>query len=196
MARKIKYVTPRGNTLRLLHSLGISRICPIFTAADVEETGGGNALKTATENARIKGEWAAARTDKPVFAFDTVVGLDGAVYGKPKTQDEAVGMFKTLCGRTHEVITAVYYRDKSKIIQKSEKTLVTFGAFDDELVYNYVRSGAPFDKAGGYNIDDEAIGAIVTGIKGEYDNVVGLPVGLTEKLIEENIIYGENGYSR
>ncbi|MDE7406615.1 MAG: Maf family protein, partial [Clostridiales bacterium] len=63
-----------------------------------------------------------------------------------------------------------------------------------DIVYNYVESGAPFDKAGGYNIDDPQIKPLIAAVDGDYDNVVGLPVKLTEKLIEENLIYGENGY--
>lgn len=129
------------------------------------------------------------------MAFDTVVGLNERVFGKPKDRDEAIDMFKTLCGRTHEVVTAVYLRIGEKIIEKFEKTLVTFGAFDAELVYNYVDSGAPFDKAGGYNIDDPQIKPLIQRVDGDYDNVVGLPVALTEKLIEENLFYGEDGDS-
>lgn len=161
--------------------------------ADVDERDSGDAERTAVANARKKGEYTAARTELPVLAFDTVVGLDGRVFGKPKSADEAIAMFKALCGRTHEVITAVFLCVNGKIIEKTQKTFVTFGAFDRELVYNYVASGAPFDKAGGYNIDDAEIKPLIVRVEGDYDNVVGLPVKLTEKLIEENLCYGENG---
>ncbi|MDE7464737.1 MAG: Maf family protein [Clostridiales bacterium] len=192
LAYNIKYI---GLTERKGEAPDFPRVKPIFISADVEETAVGTAHDVATANARLKGEWAAARHDLPIFAFDTVVGIDDEVFGKPKTAEEAVNMFKRLCGRTHEVITAVYFRNNGKIIEKSEKTSVTFSAFNRELVYNYVDSGAPFDKAGGYNIDDAAIKPLIAGVAGEYENVVGLPVALTEKLIEENLIYGENGYS-
>ncbi len=189
LAQKIKYIGGGADAHCFV------RINPVFAVADAEEVSVGNACDVARINARIKGEWARARYASPVFAFDTVVDVDGTAFGKPKTRREAVDMLKTLCGRTHEVITAVYFANKEKIIEKSEKTAVTFGAFDERLVYNYVDSGAPFDKAGGYNIDDAAIKPLVIKVDGEYDNVVGLPVGLTEKLIEENLVYGENGYS-
>ncbi len=196
LAEKIKYVTPDLTTSRLLHERGISRIIPVFVATEVEEQkNAGGARATACVNARLKGEFAAAKYAEPVFAFDTVVGLGGEVFGKPNTEAEAVEMFEALCGKTHEVVTAVYFEHKGKIIEKSEKTAVTFGAFDRELVYNYVKSGAPYDKAGGYNIDDEAIKPLIVDVCGDYYNVVGLPLGLTEKLIEENLLYGENGYS-
>lgn len=161
---------------------------------DANEVTLSSATATAEANARIKGERAAELTELPVLAFDTVVGRGDCVFGKPKTKAEAINMFKTLCGGVHEVVTAVYFRTKSKIIEKSQKTLITFGAFDRDLVYNYVESGAPYDKAGGYNIDDNEIAPLIVGIDGDHDNVVGLPVALTEKLIEENLIYGEDGY--
>ena len=161
---------------------------------DVEEVTLSGAEQTAAANARKKGEAAMKKTELPVLAFDTVVGLNDIVYGKPETYDDAVRMLKSLCGNTHEVVTAVFFAVNGKIIEKTEKTHVTFGAFDKDLVYNYVESGAPFDKAGGYNIDDPQIKPLITAVDGDYDNVVGLPVKLTEKLIEENLIYGEDGY--
>lgn len=160
---------------------------PQLMKTEAEEIVLPSAVQTATVNARRKGEWAAVRTHLPVLAFDTVVGVADRVLGKPRTRDEAVAMFELLCGRKHEVVTAVYFRINSKIIEKTEKTTVEFGAFDAQTVYNYVDSGAPYDKAGGYNIDDAAIKPLVKSVDGDYCNVVGLPVALTEKLIEENI---------
>lgn len=177
----------------------IPRVNPIFMAVDVAEIVLPRASETATRNARIKGEAAAKLTDKPVLAFDTVVGIDDRVLGKPATREQAVEMFRLLCGRSHEVVTAVYLdirvngEKNRKIIEKFEKTTVTFGAFDSELVYNYIDGGNPYDKAGGYNIDDPQLKPLIAGVDGDYDNVVGLPVKLTEKLLEENLFYGEAG---
>lgn len=194
LINKIKYLKEYAPDLtRAGERLPIVR--PVFMNADVEEVKSGALCDVASENARLKGEWAAKRTEHPVFSFDTVVGLCDAVYGKPQSRDEAIFMLKSLCGVTHEVVTAVYFAVKGKIIQKFQKTSVTFGAFDRELVYNYVDSGAPYDKAGGYNIDDAAIAPLIKSVCGESDNVVGLPIALTEKLIEEYLIYGEDGYS-
>lgn len=174
----------------------IKCVRPIFMPADVNEVVLSDAVETARANARQKGEWAAKRTHLPVLAFDTVVCLNGEVFNKPRTREEAIGMFKRLCGHTHTVVTAVYLRVGAKIIEKNEKTSIGFGAFDKDLVYNYVDSGAPYDKAGGYNLDDAEIRPLITCVCGDRDNVIGLPVGLTEKLIEENLTaYGEDGYS-
>ncbi|MCH5158401.1 MAG: Maf family protein [Clostridiales bacterium] len=194
LAEKIKYITtgPREETLLL--SRGIKKIVPVFMPVDVDEVTLSSAEETAVVNARLKGEKAAAFTASPILAFDTVVGTDSSVFGKPTAREQAVSMLKELCGRTHVVVTAVYFRVNEKIIEKTEKTYVTFGAFNKDLVYNYVDSGAPYDKAGGYNIDDPEVRSLVTKIDGDYDSVVGLPVLLTEKLIEENLIYGEDGH--
>lgn len=195
LARKISFVTPSLRTRDILRSRGIDRVEPIFMPTDAKEVVAATATETAERNARIKGECAARSTDLPIFAFDTVVGMGGVVFGKPETREEAVGMFETLCGATHEVVTAVYLRVKTKIIEKHAKTYVTFGAFDKDLVYNYIDSGAPFDKAGGYNIDDVEIGPLIVDVRGERDNVVGMPVATIEKLIEEYLIYGKDGDS-
>ncbi len=173
----------------------IKCVQPRILPTNVDEVTLSGAEKTATANARLKGESAAKSTDLPVLAFDTVVGLGARVFGKPKDRAEAINMFETLCGHTHEVVTAVYLRVKDKIIEKNEKTLVTFGAFRRDLVYNYVDSGAPYDKAGGYNIDDPQIKPLIERVEGDFYNVVGLPVTLTEKLIEENLIDGKDEYS-
>ncbi len=171
-------------------------VTPVFVPVNVSEKTLSGAQATAEYNARLKGERAAELfPNKVILAFDTVVGIGDSVFGKPKDRDEAIFMFETLCGATHEVVTAVYLRVKEKIIVKSEKTYITFSAFDKDLVYNYVDSGAPFDKAGGYNIDDPEIKPLIVKVDGDYFNVVGLPVSMTEKLIEENLVYGEDGYS-
>ncbi len=196
LAEKIKYVHPDAETSKRLHKLGFSRVLPNFEPTAVQETVCATAAETAKANARLKGEHAARFSELPVLAFDTVVGLNDRVFGKPRTAAEAVGMFETLCGSTHEVITAVFFEFDGHIIEKNEKTLVTFGAFERETVYNYVESGAPFDKAGGYNIDDAEIKPLIAEVRGDYSNVVGLPIALTEKLIEEYLNYVENGYSR
>ena len=172
------------------------RFTPVFAPVDADEKTLSGATATAEYNARLKGERASELfPDKVVLAFDTVVGIGDKVFRKPKDRNEAISMFRTLCGATHEVVTGVYLRVKEKIIVKSEKTYITFGAFDKNLVYNYVDSGAPFDKAGGYNIDDPEIKPLVVKVDGDYTNVVGLPVSMTEKLIEEYLVYGEDGYS-
>lgn len=124
----------------------------------------------------------------PVLGADTVVSADGRILGKPRTKDEAYDMFRFLCGRTHAVYTGVCITDGKRTVSGYEKTLVRFAPYDEKIVSAYIASGKPFDKAGGYGIQDKELAPILDGIDGDYDNVVGLPVGLVDKLLRENFL--------
>ena len=170
------------------------RITPVFAPSNVNEVsldGKDRAARTARANARLKAEHAAKTHDAPVIAFDTVVGIGDEVLGKPTNKADALRMFKLLCGNTHSMITAVCIIANGKVYEDGETTFVTFGAFDPVVTDRYIESGAPFDKAGGYNIADAELAPIVSSVIGGIDNVVGMPLTLSEKLIEENILYGE-----
>jgi septum formation protein len=97
--------------------------------------------------------------------------------GKPGNEENAVRMLRQLSGRTHEVITGVMLRDTESGRESvfSETTEVIFRELDDEEILRYARSGDPFDKAGAYGIQSGAC-VFVRGIRGDYFNVVGLPV--------------------
>lgn len=120
--------------------------------------------------------------DKTVIGCDTVVVFGGQVLGKPKNRDDATRTLKMLSGKTHFVITGVCV--KNKFYQKSafDKTEVRFNPLSDDFIKIYVDSGAPLDKAGSYGIQD---GGFVKEYFGSYTNVVGLPVTLVKKLLEE-----------
>ena len=109
-----------------------------------------------------------------VIGCDTVV-ICGEVMGKPKDRDDAERMLRLLSGRTHKVITGVTIAYKDKKLSFSEVTEVTFLDLSDEDIALYIESGEPFDKAGAYGI--QGLGSmLVSGIKGDFFNVVGLPV--------------------
>lgn len=151
-------------------------------AKEAEEAG--SPEETAALNARLKAEEVASRfPNETVLGADTIVTIDGRILGKPKTEADAFNMLKMLSGRTHAVITALCVINHGKKIENHEKTLVTFSAFDENLVYNYIKSGSPFDKAGGYGIQDEAFSPLVKAVDGDIDNVIGLPVGLLRKML-------------
>ena len=76
-----------------------------------------------------------------------------------------------------------------KIVSFCEKTLVEFGPYDDALVSAYIATGKPFDKAGGYGIQDDELAPLVVGISGDRDNIIGLPVGRVERPILENFYF-------
>ena len=107
----------------------------------------------------------------------TVVGCD-----TPKDRDDAFRTLKRLSGRTHFVITGVCVRNKYKKIINYDKTEVKFNVLSDEFIRIYVDSGSPLDKAGSYGIQD---GGLVKEYYGSYSNVVGMPVSLVKKMLEE-----------
>jgi septum formation protein len=126
---------------------------------------------------------AKANAYKPLLAdktiaitADTVVILDDKIIGKPKTEEEAFGMIKSLSGRVHEVITAVCIFTNEKTTEFYSSTEVHFSALTDEEIRYYINKYKPFDKAGSYGVQ-EWIGYIgIEKIVGSYFNVMGLPV--------------------
>ena len=122
-----------------------------------------------------------------VLGADTVVATeDGKILGKPENFEQAEEMFRLLCGKTHTVVTGICLYSKEKKITKFEKTYVTFGAFNAEIVYNYIKSGNAYDKAGGYGIQDESLKPLIKRVDGDFDNVIGLPVRLVKEILKEN----------
>ena len=111
-----------------------------------------------------------------LITSDTIVWLDGKALGKPTDESDAFRMLKDLSGKKHEVITSISI--KSKYFQKiiNDTTIVSFNNIADEEINYYIKNYKPFDKAGGYGIQ-EWIGFIaINKIEGSYFNVVGLPV--------------------
>ncbi|MDT0644479.1 Maf family nucleotide pyrophosphatase [Zunongwangia sp. F363] len=120
-----------------------------------------------------------------LITSDTIVLNDGVAMGKPADAAEAVGMIESLSGKTHQVITSVCFTTAQKQETIHSTTRVSFRELTSEEIVFYVRNYKPFDKAGGYAIQ-EWIGLVgITGIEGSYFNVVGLPTHLVyNKLIE------------
>lgn len=120
--------------------------------------------------------------DEVVLTADTVVVLGHEVLGKPRDAAEASRMLHKLSGKTHHVITGVCLTTSTSQRRFSVSTEVTFKHLTDEEISYYITHYQPFDKAGAYGIQ-EWIGYIgVTGIRGSYFNVMGLPV---QRIYEE-----------
>ncbi|MGA8503056.1 MAG: Maf family protein [Candidatus Sulfotelmatobacter sp.] len=121
-----------------------------------------------------------------VLGADTIVVVDGAILGKPGDADDAVRMLRMLSGRTHAVITGVCVVgqgvDKADALTASETTMVTFCELSDDEIRDYVATGEPMDKAGGYAIQGIA-SRWVPRIEGDYSNVVGLPVARVYRML-------------
>ncbi|MBQ9678524.1 MAG: septum formation protein Maf [Prevotella sp.] len=115
-------------------------------------------------------------SDELIITADTIVVLGQEVMGKPKDAADAHQMLQKLSGKTHQVITGVCLTTQERQVCFSVETDVTFKTLTDEEITYYVDHYQPFDKAGAYGIQ-EWIGHVgVTGLKGSYFNVMGLPV--------------------
>ncbi|NPA67451.1 MAG: septum formation protein Maf [Chlorobi bacterium] len=111
-----------------------------------------------------------------IITADTTVLLDNTILGKPANENEAFSMLTELSGKEHKVITGVTIQSKNKKISFADITSVKFKKLSEEEIKYYIKNYKPYDKAGSYGIQ-EWIGYIgITGIKGSYFNVMGLPV--------------------
>lgn len=122
-----------------------------------------------------------------IIGADTVVALDGAVLGKPVDEADAKRMLRALSGKEHHVWTGVCVLSADIREVFSVCTAVRFLPLTDKQIESYVISGDPMDKAGAYGIQGGAA-LFVSGITGDYYNVMGLPVSrLNERLNELGI---------
>jgi septum formation protein len=138
---------------------------------------GEDAVAHVRRLAAAKAQAVAAGPTDLVLGADTVVSLDGAILGKPRSLSEAKLMLKALSGRTHQVYTGICLRFGLRSLVDVATTEVRFLPISDTDIEIYVRSGEPMDKAGAYGIQGMA-SRYVSSITGCYFNVVGLPVSL------------------
>lgn len=125
-----------------------------------------------------------ADSDDIIISADTVVSIDGVILEKPENRVDAFKMLTMLSNNRHEVYTGVTVRRGDRVESFFEVTDVYFREIDSEEIEEYIASGEPFDKAGGYGI--QGIGArFVSRIEGDYSNVVGLPVSRLCLLLKE-----------
>ena len=124
--------------------------------------------------------------DAIVIGADTVVAYDGKILGKPKDEADAVRMIRSFQGKVHQVYTGVTLvfcgkaaenaAEQWKTITFAEKTEVFVCSMTEQQIKDYVKTGEPMDKAGAYGIQGR-FAVWVKGISGDYNNVVGLPLG-------------------
>lgn len=177
-----KIILASGSPRRqeLLHQIGIK---PLICPSHVEET----VTSTVPEEVVVelssqKAEDVAAdsQVGSVILGADTVVAVDGLILGKPKTHQDACQMIERLQGRTHQVYTGVTLVVKEEHGSYGtsffEKTDVEVYPMTQEEIHSYADSKEPMDKAGAYAIQGQ-FAAYIKGIKGDYSNVVGLPIG-------------------
>ena len=161
---------------QLLEQLGLT-----FTvrSSDVDESvsPGLTPAQVVESLSARKGE-AVAQLSQPgdlILSADTVVALEGAILGKPRSTEAAAAMLSALSGRTHQVYTGVTLLQDGRRLTGHEVTAVTFRPLSPEEIAAYVSTGEPMDKAGAYGI--QGLGALLAErLEGDYFNVMGLPL--------------------
>ena len=111
-----------------------------------------------------------------MLGCDTVVDVDGEVLGKPCDRGQAAQMLRRLSGRRHTVVSGVTLRTVQRRYSCAVTTAVRFRALADEEIAYYVDRFRPFDKAGGYGIQEWIGYVAIESINGSFYNVMGLPV--------------------
>jgi septum formation protein len=153
----------------ILEQLGVEFVALV---PPVEEVEAGDPEAVALQNARAK---ARAVAGELVLGVDTVVALDGRIYGKPGDEAEAEQTLRALSGRTHSVLSGVCLVRRGRERTAVARTAVRFRQLEPRLIDWYVAGGEWRERAGGYAIQGRGA-ALVAAIDGDYTNVVGLPV--------------------
>ena len=120
----------------------------------------------------------------PIVSADTTVAIGGTLLGKPADAEQAIAMLERLSGRTHRVLTAVAVGDSRHTDWVVQVSRVSFSRLSRAQITDYVASGEPFDKAGGYGIQGAA-GAFVRRIEGSYSGIMGLPLHETATMVRK-----------
>lgn len=129
----------------------------------------------------------AVKTDALIIGADTIVAFDGKIMGKPSDEAEAFRMLRALSGKAHQVYTGVTLITSGReegINTFVERTDVVMYPISDEEIFAYIATGEPMDKAGAYAIQGRAA-VFIKEIKGDYNNVVGLPAARLYQEIKE-----------
>lgn len=184
MMKTKKLILASGSPRRreILESAGY-----VFTVItpDADEVKEGPSPKDlATKNSELKAKAAVKLTDGIIICADTVVSLGDKILGKPENEENAKEMLRALSNNTHTVITGYTVTDGEKFISGHVKTEVTMRRIHEDEIESYVTLCSPLDKAGAYGIQ-EAAGMFVSGISGDYYNVVGLPLSKISEILRE-----------
>ncbi|MCK6604356.1 MAG: septum formation protein Maf [Ignavibacteriaceae bacterium] len=168
--------SPRRLSLLKMICTNISVIAPDieenlsskFKARDAVELLAANKMDAVMQNL----------TDEICVTADTIVVFNDMILGKPFDKNDAFKILKLLSGNRHFVYTGfcVYNAATRNKIISSEKTEVRFRELEDSEIEAYLNTGSPYDKAGAYGIQDSFGSVFISGIEGDYYNVVGLPL--------------------
>jgi septum formation protein len=187
--KKYKIILASNSPRRreLLSGLGVDYEVKIVPGIDetYPESLNGEEIPVYIAQEKANAYRASLQPDELVITADTIVYVDGMVLGKPVDEADACRMLRMLSGCTHQVITGVCLTTVDFQKSFASVTEVTFDTLSDEEIGYYVEKYRPMDKAGSYGVQ-EWIGFVgVTGLKGSYYNVMGLPVQRLYKELKE-----------
>lgn len=175
--------SPRRREILNFFSIPFIQVTPDFDETLVPFRG--NPAAFVCEVAREKAlSLHASYPDHPILTADTVVTMDGRLFLKPESPEEAFGMLKKLSGKKHSVFTGVCVKFGKQIKVDAEEALVEFHPLSDSEIRAYHECFHPFDKAGAYAIQRGG-SVIVKRIEGCYYNIMGLPLNTTRSLLAE-----------
>lgn len=123
--------------------------------------------------------------DELLITADTVVVLDGRVLGKPHSREQAFEMLRELSGKAHKVVSAVVFRTQDMERSATDETIVHVAPLDEDEIAYYIDRYKPFDKAGGYGIQEWLGYASMGNIEGSFYNVMGFPVHKVWELLQD-----------
>ena len=183
--RKVVLASASPRRLAILRQVGVE---PEVCAVDIEEikelSGNMDEEALTVRNATMKAQAAAEKYDDAlVIAADTIVVLEGQIFGKPADEAEAQGMLSLLSGRVHQVYTGICLIDtrSGRSISGADICQVTFSRLSNQIIDEYVADGEPMDKAGAYAIQGKGA-LLVDKIYGDYYTVMGLSLTLLRQL--------------
>jgi len=175
--------------LATLRSAGVEPVV-IVSGVDESQLAGLPPAELALQLAELKCAAVAARDDVPegalVLGCDSVLELDGEALGKPTDADDAVRRWRAMRGRSGVLRTGHCVRDtgSGRVAAATGSTTVHFADVDDDEIAAYVATGEPLHVAGAFTVDGLA-GPFITGIEGDYHNVVGVSLPLVRELLAE-----------
>lgn len=190
MAIVLASASPRRRELMEMFAVQKLVVCP--AKGEEKVPAGATPGETVEALARAKArEIASARCGENgsmgediIIGADTIVWHCNRIYGKPHSRKEAAEMLLSLSGETHEVYTGVCVIRGEQELCAHERTFVTFREMSEREIEAYIDTGEPMDKAGAYGA--QGIGSLfVTGIEGDFFNVMGLPVCLLGQMLKK-----------
>ena len=176
MRKKIILASASPRRKELLSQIGVT--FEIIKAEKEEHITSSIPTEVVKELSMQKAKEVAAKCDGSIIiGADTIVAMEGQILGKPKDRADAMRMLRLLQGKKHQVITGVtVLLGSTKTRSFAEVTDVSLYPMTDAQIERYIATKEPMDKAGAYGIQGR-FAAYVRGIEGDYNNVVGLPIG-------------------